>query len=493
MRKFMVSKKMGSIRALALARVAGVALAVATFQQGCDRNDQVGATIRSTTIELAAMSPGASASTATTLDEKAYTKIISELKAVSGKGGEGQQAAVDLLTARAQIGLATQAAAEAAALEQGALHAATAIRAPLQEYYAYSAQADALSQYDPAPLLADLDRQITEREAELAKARAVRQEVDARIAALRAQAQAKMDQAAAEHKIEAELREQSVRVSNTEAAELIAQANEHRRVADAFDVEASMFEAQAAQIAPLSPEAQLMIDQLTNQRNQLGRAREEVLQSDTDNRRLATEARANQAQAASAVDAAVKAMIAAREGGLGAAYEDAARKFGEAATSATRAAKASRTQANLAAGEARQALGDLHWRRAQGLESAAAILSTLAEVSPALPDASSYGAQAAEARKAQAEALGVTTEAYQGAREAFGASNAAGRVEEVTKGLADIILKTSGGAIDLSAQEPPADDGEPAAEEPVDEEPTEESGEIDPDSGADGTDGPGGG
>lgn len=456
MRKSLVSKQIRNSHSTILARAAGLALAVAVagpWLAGCDRDDPVAAAIQRATVDLGVISPGSAMSATPALDAQSYTKIIAALKSVSGKGGDGQQASVDLLTARAQLGLATQTAADAAELERVALLNIAGVRAALQEYFSYSAQATALSQFDPAPLLADLDKQITAREADLTKARKSKQDIDAQIAALRAQSQAKLDMAAAEHKIEAELRQQAIRVSNTEAADLIVQANEHRRIADAFDVEASLLDAQAAQIAPRSPEAQLLIDQITNQRDQLGKGREEVENRARVTREQASKAKAAQAQAADAVDAAYKALIASREGDLPKKYDEAAKQFGDAAASAKRAEKANKSQAALAIGDARQSLGDLNWARARGIASAQATSNLLATANPALPQKAEYAKQAADQAAAQKAALDAATEAYEAAKSAYEGSgvkgDAAARIEEVGRSLSNIILKTSDGSVDL--------------------------------------------
>lgn len=468
MRKCMVSNGMSYTKSTLLARTAGLALAAGgLWLGGCDRDDRVADAVMAATIKLAAVSPGATGTATPAMDDKAYTEVISSLKAVAGQGGEGQQAAVDLLIARAQLGLAGQTAVETGELEQAALRSVTAARSDLQAYLSYSVQAGALSQFDPAPLLADLDKQITAREADLKKARQAKQDIDAQIAALKAQSQAKLDQAAAEHKIEAGLREQAIRGSSTEAAGLIADANKHRRIADGFDVEASTLDAQAAQIAPRSPEAQLLIDQLTNQRDQLGHGRNEVQKRDAANRQLATAARAEQAKAAEAVDAAVKAVVSAREGDLPKKYDDAAKQFADAAATAGKAAKANKTQSAMLVGEARHSLGDLNWARAQGIGSAAALLETLAAATPALPQQADYAKQASEARAAEKTALDAATEAFQAAKAAYEGANvkgeAAAKIEQVGKSLSEIILTTSGGSVDLRSDADKATASPPAS------------------------------
>jgi hypothetical protein len=447
---------MRSTKTSAIVRAAGLAVLLSgagPWLGGCNRDDQVADAIRAATVRLVSVSPGAIGSPTPEMDAKAYAEVINTLKAVSGTGGDGQQASVDLLTARAQLGLAGQTASAAAALERTALLAISAVRDSQQQYLAYSVQADALSQFDPAPLLADLDRQITEREADLTKARKAKQDIDAQVDALKAQSQAKLDQAAAEHKLEAQLREQAIRVSSTEAAGLIAEANKHRRVADGFDVEASTLDAQAAQIAPRSPEAQLVIDQMTNQRDQLGRGRVEVERRASDNRKLAADARADQAKAAEAVDAAVKAVITATEGDLPKLYDDAARQYAESAASASKAAKANRPQSGMLVGEARQALGNLQWARARGLGSLASLLEFLAATHPALPQQADYAKRASDARASEKQALDAATEAFEAAKTAYeGAGvkgDAAPKLEEVNKSLSNLILSASGGTVDV--------------------------------------------
>jgi hypothetical protein len=440
-----------------VARIAGLAVAVAAIANlgACDGNDQVADAISRANIKLTGMVPGGSATAAPSVDTKNYQELITNLKAVSGKGGAGQQAAVELLTARAQLGLAGQATAEAAEAERASLTSITAVRSALHEYLTYSGQVAALSTFDPSPLLAELDAQIGQREADLAKARKAKQDIDGRLAALAATAQGKMDQAAAERKIEADLRQQAMRVSDTEAAELITQANVHRRLADGFDVEASTLEAQSAQIAPEAPEAQLRIDQLTGQRDQLGRGRDEIKKRSDENRQLITAARADQAKAAEAVDTAIKALSTAREGDLPTRYKAAVARLGEATDSANRAAKTSKGPSQLAVAEAKHALGDLRWAEAQGLAIAAETLEAAAGAS-GLPGQAEYAQQAATARESQKAALDAATEAYQAAKSGYEGGNtkgeAATRLEDVNAKLIQIIMKTSGGAVDLSAE-----------------------------------------
>ncbi len=414
--------------------------------------------------QINALSPGGIVPATPEYKVKVLNGVITSLKANSGRGTATQNAAALLLIAQAQAALAENPATAAAEQQRTTLHRLTAIEAALNQWQVHNASAQAARSYDPAPALAAIDTDAHDREAAIQREQAHLAEVDGTIQKLRDEAASTARIAAGRRAAQADLARQADNESAVRGEELVRQAAQVGREADALEAQAADLEAQAAKIVPVSEEIRLLIERLTRQRGLLEESRAEI------RARAAAYSAAGEAARALADKGAVDAETFVRElaesEGQPTGYEEAVSGYENAAKTARQAASDSGTrgQAKLSEGSAYQSLGDVHWARAQGLARVIETLDALANAKPPLPEGARYKTMAAEARERRAAALDAATQAYQSAFEAYDAAGAKGdvqdRMQRVRERLADLAKATSGGKVDLAAQVAGAGAGE---------------------------------
>lgn len=463
------SKKTSSVgpRAARLALILAAGLAVTLPLGGCDGDDATAAAIETSKRRLQALAPGVPSQ----YRVEVFNDVVSTLKPLSSKGSKSQSATASLLIAQAQAGLAEGPAAEASRLEREALNRIMAIQADLSQWYNLNAQGDGAASYNPAAELAEIDQLVKQRQEQRVGAQNEKSKVDSTVAQLREQAKAKVEQARAKREQAGALQSQVANQTAVQGEETLKRAHEIGRQGDALEVEGSMLEARAAKIAPQSVAIQLEIDRLTDQLALLDAARADVQTRAQTARANAAAARASATKAAAVIKEQFTQLESLRSGELAQQTAAAQSGYESAASSASGAMSQSPTNAQMAAGVARHALGDVLWTKAHGLSSYANLLETLAAAQPPLPESQTYASKAAEARAGAKEALDAATEAYTAANEAYqssGSSLAPERIERVNASLAKIVKATSGGAKDIRSQPSEgggdaAPSGEPAA------------------------------
>lgn len=451
---------MTTTRRLLAGVISGSAILGACLSSACDDRGPLADALDAATHRLAALSPGGSAAAADAYKTTVYSEVLKTLERHAGKGTPSQNAAALVLMAQARAGLADVPADQVTTIERDSQHTLKLIEASLQQWTHHSAQAAAAAAFDPAPELAEIDRQSAERDADVKQSRDRKAQVDARVAQLRAESAAKASQAKIKRGEESALARQASNESAVRAEEIMKQASKLGREADALEAQAADLEAQAANVEPQSRQIEIAIDRLTSQRALLDKARAEVLA------RAATAAEQAKASRESAQNAArdidrlaseLSALRAAPKDGRG-PYEMAVDGYSSAAATADKAATeaSARGLAKLTAGSARQALGDLHWSRAHGLARVLETFEALGKSRPALPTANRYQAQSNELRRERTAALEAATEAYQAAVQAYQAAGSTGdaqaRLQRVSESLARCIKLTSGGKVDLLAE-----------------------------------------
>lgn len=427
---------------------------------GCDRGTAATEPLREANLTLRSLAPEGRGGPAVAARGAAYTKVISALKPVADEGTAGEKSAAYLLLAQAQAGLAERSASEAAEIERGLQRDLQGVRDSLSHWMTSSAIAAAAASYDPTRELAEIDAQIKEK----TDLRVVEQQkkaaVDAKVEAVRGEAAALSERGRAKRQEAGTIKAGTAAQSAVEAETSTIRAREIAREADALEVQAATLEANALQQAPESVEIQLQIDRLTNQKELLEKAREDVLRRAETAKAQAAEARAAAAAAAATIKQRVEAVDKRRAEALEGPTAAAIKGYTDAAQFASKASGA-KGVSQLSAGSLKQSVGDAQWTKARGLTAYAETMEALASVSPALPEAASYR-QKAEAAKAEAkEALEAATEAYEAADGAFGAGGNglnAERVSAVNAALGAIVERTSGGAKNIRKTDTPAEE-----------------------------------
>ncbi len=393
----------------------------------------------------------------------AYRKIVSELQPHTSAPTPATASAANMLVARAHTGLGSFEADAVAAAELQARNMLRTLRVQFDRYVAEQAQAASADGYDPAPYLADLDRQIQEKDAEIAAAWAAKSALDKALADLEEKAAAETSLASRERQLETGLRQRAINASAVEQADLIGRANEHKRAADARDKAASLLRAQAAQQAPEGVALQAEIDRLTDQRKLLDEAKAEIRAFAKASSDRAAASRASAMQAAEQIRSAAGELAKLRAG-IPEAAERATEAFDRAAQAASAAGRAggeAAVAAALAEAQAKHAKADLLSMRVRGLHAYAAMLEALAGATPPLPDSASFASQAqaakSEASKLAAEARELFAEVQDTYSNSGGRGDVADRLQRLAASMEALTGVASGDAsagITSEADEP---------------------------------------
>ncbi len=478
--------------ALRLALIAGCASLLMVGGCGRDGDQQA---ISDASIKLSALDVGVGTRVPPGVSTKTYNEVIQSMQPLaSGEGANAADAAV--LLANAQRGLGIHRAAEAANLEKLATNMLPGIRARLRAWQMHNAAAKAAAAYDPAPELARLDSDVQARQAQAERERARKAEIEAKEAELLNQVADRLARASSLRDQAGSLELQIPAVSATEGLELTKQIRELSRQADALELDARDLKNQADRLALDVQGADVEIQKLTEQIRLIGESRAAVQARAKAAQEEAARARGDAQQAAveiaERVDTAENALTPFREQQVAPATEKAVEQFRTAAASAKRGVGARRSNAQLAAGQAQQSLGDACWTSALGHGAYALLMEELAAAEPALPAAAEYASRAQAARTAANEARQSAYDAYQQAKGAYEATGASGEakalLEQVSVRLNEISRAVGKGVVSDDAlgalvdPEPGADEGEPEQTAPADEvaaaDPAEEIREL---------------
>ncbi|MFK7884223.1 MAG: hypothetical protein AB8F26_08600 [Phycisphaerales bacterium] len=389
--------------------------------------------------------------------------------------GYAEAAAVSL--AQAKLGLASNAAQEAAAIEGQAIQHIRIIRANLSEYMVLSAIAEAASIYDPAEDIAALNTLVETRREDSARYTEQKAEIDNRIGDLDAKIAVLRARAIAERQKAGTIELSMINVSAQEAAELAADVREHTLSADQFDFEGDRIAGVVGQLRPTAAEIALntqnAMDQITLLENSLDEVRERARASQQDAaqaREAATEARARIAKLGEEFRSFRSDEVSAKS--------NAVTRFIREAEQALRDAnQALRVSASATKASAKAALGSAESSRATGHAEAAAIFRSLDEAG--IPGG--FGSDAETARNDYAESITAS-------QEAFGAAANALRSMRVTGDARDRIDQAAARFDALAGIEPEPDftqEPEEDFEEEVTDDPMDDEARDDEDMGED--------
>ncbi len=458
------------------------ACALAASLSSCGRSDPVQAEIDRVSVGFNAISTSGSTALPSVENRRAmYQWAIGRL---TGKGGgsvsidrvrtdvpaptspaaidsknTGQAAAANLLLARGYGGLGEIAAQDASQLEAGATLQIPPISAALDQWLAQNAAADALAAYDPSNDIAEIERQIGEKQKLADAARASKDQQLAKVAELEKQAAELMASKRALREEAAEVRGRATSVSETMRLELITEAVRIGREADEIEKQASLLLAQVDLEKPKADTLQRSIDELTTQM-QLHRTDKDNLRQRADQRSAAAKRARDEARsAATRLTQMLGTLETAREGLTEptAAAVGAYEKAVSAARKAGQVSRENKGQAAIAAGNYQHALADVLATQARGQRSYADLLAALAAAKPALPGAADLASKSAAAAEAADASLKAAREAFEAALSQYSSAGGSGDTRDRLE-----ALENSMNAI-LGKQPAPEGDATPPA------------------------------
>lgn len=385
-----------------------------------------------------------------------YGDVVREVQGVADQGLPGENAAAKTLLARAQSGLANPAVSAMLGAEREAFRRAAIVRAALGEYVGRSAQAAALATYNPAGLIAELERSIQERANQASARRAEMEQLRAQEEGLRAQARDLLAKAKAHADAAGRLSQEAAGLSASKATPVVVKANEEKRAGERLAVEAARIEARADQITPKVREAELELAQLENQRKDLQASIADLRARAATAAEQVAQARSEASTAASEVARLAAELGAFCAGDVSKAGDEAIRQLQQAVQTASRAGNDAGVAGRLAVGTAQQALADALLIRAQGLRNHADLLEDLSRAQPALADAARYAADAQAAREKAKQMLEQAASAYRSAQSAYAGVQTKAEVKEqlarIAEALENLAKVAEGQSLDLLGQ-----------------------------------------
>lgn len=447
-------------RAVALVSLAGLALCAALPLAGCDRSSPTSRGVETASRDLLALSAGGTTPAPPESQKKTYTAIAQNLPEVSQSASAGEKAAAMLLTSQAQQGLGHGPAYEAFTFEAASLNKIREIEGALSQWTQRQSAATAADAFDPSAEITDIDTRKAQKDSEITKERARREQIAARLAQLTQAAKAKVDSGEAKIAEYTKRTQDTARMSAREAAPIVEQANVLRRDGETLRLEGLRIQAEADQVVPVLAEVDAIIGQLTNQKATLEKAQTHLRDHHAAAKQESTEARAAANAAAQDLDTLVGELAKMRETELKAAYEQAQKFYSQAVKSAQAAAqvqdRAMLGSAKSAVGGTQLSVAETVWARAQGQRSHALVLERLSKTRPELPKAGSYGEAAKTIREEAKASVEQAVSALDAAKSAFASVPASGtETKERLEALAGLLEKASeaaqGNAMDLAA------------------------------------------
>lgn len=436
-----------TVTAARLTLLVGLALA-----GGCDQQTPTGRAVQHASAGIQTPSPEGQRRAGAI----SYSDVVREVQSAGDQGMAGETAAAATLVARAQSGLAGPGVLAMLSAERDAFRRASVLRATLGEFVGRSAQAAALATYNPAPLIASLEKGAAERGAQAGARNADLARLRSDEAKLRDEVRQLLTRAKTHADAAGRLSQQAASLPATEATPVVVKANEEKRAGDRLAVDAARIEARADQVAPRIAEAALEVEQLQTQQKDLTSSITDLRARAATAAQQVEQARADAAATARDLTQQASDLAAFRAGDVTKAGDEAIRQLQLAATSAKRAGNEGGVAARLAVGTTQHALGDAWLMRAQGQRDFANLLADLAQTQPALPDSARYAADAQAARDQSKQSFDQAAEALRAAQSAYASVPAKSETKEqlakIAESLENLAKVAQGESLDLLGQ-----------------------------------------
>lgn len=439
---------------IALIIAAGASGAGLGLLGGCDRDEASKQAVVSGARDLHALAGGGAAPAIPTLQKDTYTKVVGTVQSAVDSGSAGSNAAASLILAQSQFGLSEGPAARMAELERESLNRLTVLRATLNQWTTQMVAAEADASYSTADLIEANTQRIAELEQKIRAANKAQADLEARVALLRKQAQAKIEQAQPHQLAYAELRQQAGTMNAVNGMSIIEQAAARKRQGDQLMNEAAALTAQADVLQPQADEAALQARQFANQKASLEQSNQSLAAGETAAKDQAAKSRDEARTAEADLLGQLDELRKLRSGPLAESTADTLNALQKALTSVRKAQTDSAAQARIAIGGYQQAIGDINLQAASGHRQFAAFLESLANVKPAFPSAAALGEESNKVKESEKAALDAAKAAYEEANSAYSGVPVRGEVKERLQKVGetlDVVSKwVAGEAVDIS-------------------------------------------
>ncbi len=443
-------------------------LAAGTLLGACERADPNQHALATGSAKLQANSGGAYATPYDAFQSRNYKDTIAIAKPIaSGDTKSPQAAAASALVGTAQLGMSLALLDEAALLEQAAVNRATLLRVLLDNWVAYSMSADTAQGFDPTEILARIDKDRAERDREVQGYQSKLQDVERRLADLRAGAKSKFEEADKYALEFAKARESLASLTASEAETRLTSAREDRRRGDAIRVDASRLQAQADVTQPEADELKVLIAATQNRVASLDREKLEISERAQQGRAASAQSRSSAAETAKQIETALTELASSRSSGVIAKYDEAIASLRAAAASAKAASSDPSVGGKILVGRTQLALAGAYAAKASSVKSFASFLHHLAVAVPPLPFAASLDAPQKEAAELIRQTSEDAKSAFEAAQSAFSSVQLRGQGAAAIKDRMTQLSEAIGAlAGQTKAPEVPAN-AAPATEQPA--------------------------
>ncbi|MFO0858938.1 MAG: hypothetical protein U0570_00170 [Phycisphaerales bacterium] len=419
----------------------------------CERVDPNQHALATGSAKLQANSGGAYANAYPAKNYKDTIELAKPIATAEANSAQGSAASV--LVGASQLGKAQAVLDEAAQAEQASVNRSIVLRTLLDNWTAYNVSAASASSFDPTPMLsqADADRAATQKEVDALQSKL--QDVERRLADLRARAKQKFDEADRFALEFAKARESLGSLSASEAESRLTAAREQKRKGDAIRVEASRLQAQADVTQPEAQELKVLIAASQSRIAGLDREKLELNEKAQQGRANAAQSQSAAADTAKQIEASLKELAAMRSGEVMAKYDQAIAELRAALTTAKGASGDSSASGKILVGRTQLALAGVLAGKASSLKSYASLLGAMSNAVPPLPFADSVATQQKETSEQWHQATDDAKQAFEAAQSAFSSVQLRGQgaasIKERMTQLSEVI-----GALAGKSQQPEA-------------------------------------
>jgi hypothetical protein len=420
---------------LAAPFLGALVLSVCTLA-ACERSDPAQDAINTAIDKLEAQSVGGgSALFSDNSRKKTLGEVVSALTSVVSEKDPGKSSAAAVLLSRAKEGLGEIAAKEASETELKFVAETSVTRALVDQWNSQHASAAAASKYDPSKDLAEIDKSIAELNAAAKKREADKAAQERVVAEIQSRAETAHASARKERDREADIRKSGEGQSQTAREQIIRQAVEASRAADALDKQAADLAAEAAKEQPKVAEIASDIDRIHAHIEYLRNSKANIEQRADAARQQSASAQHDADAVGKPITDSLAELAMLRDTASGPA-SDAQKKFEEAIAAAKKSSTAeNKAGANAAQGAAQQSLGDLLSVKVRSLTVYLATLEAVAKSVPPAPAAGDAGKKADEVRKELEDARERAKNAYKDAIASYDKAGASQKIKDVKEAL----------------------------------------------------------
>lgn len=439
---------------------------------GCGDRSEAAQATRDASLELDQIAAGGTMASYPEFTSERFEKANALLNRTSLDGTDSEKAGVVILNSWSAMGRASSDDHALSTLETEAVARMAAIRTQLRGWEQYHSLAAANEAVDPSQEVATLDQERAVIEAGIQQATSAKNDVDKRVSELESQINKLAEEARVERAEAAKLELRAAQMTAVQAAELAPQIQVHALAADKKLLESARVQAKADQLGTESTEATLTFEMLKEQKSLNEKAKADILAARDEALANAAQLRGEASESAAQIKALVDDLMAFRQGkdaagSLDQIFETQIDRLRTALGQARQGVTEMRTEGKIAMGAANAALGDALTQKARSYADLGALLTRLAEASPALPDRSTYEQMAAEASRVSAEATGEAVNAFEAAAEDYAGTNAKGaEARDLLDALVGRLRARAGQAGATEPGDVPVEDGGDAAQEP---------------------------